>query len=274
MNKAFFTIVFIGLYFYSISQDKILSIGYSKNFVNKDSTNFSVTMDLNRVPGKTEAAGSYYPVNKPFFSTALDFYIKPTADVNLGSYTTSAPNNISVGLPIGLVYEFPKVQSGYFALGLEFSSDLVSDKKLDQYLYYFSPGVTFNYTFYDSSRFLNQIDFGIGAYYSSGTRMQDIKVKEKNKYNKFYLPVSLSFNLFKNAAKNFYRVKFSGIYKYNNVYNDDRTITTKKDRNYIVLKLDYFFVKQLGVNITYNAGYEEPLFKKVNALSFGITFAR
>ena len=273
MKYLFSIALMLGIFSICKSQDKILAIGYAKNFVNKDSSNVSFTVDLNRVPGKTESGGSYYIVNTAIGKTPLDFYLKPTADVNLGTYTTSAPNNISAGLPLGVSYEFNTNKNfGYLALSGEFSSDGVAEKKLDQYLYYFSPGIILNYTFYDTSKFQNLIDFAIGGYYSFGTRLQNVKTKIKNAYNKFYVPISLSMSLLKN--KTFYRIKLSSIYKYNYILNDDQIITPDKNRNFFLFKLDYYFIKQLGFNLTYNNGYEEPLFKKVHSLSFGITLAR
>lgn len=273
MKKNIFLISLALVSLTAKAQDKILSIGYSKNFVNKDSSNFAIQFDLNRTTGKSENAGSFYLVNTPIKSTPFDFYLKPTADVNIGSYTTSAPNNISVGLPFGFAYEVPKFGKGLFTTSLEFSTDAVAEKSLQQYLYYFSPGVTVSYSYVDPEN-NNIIDIGVGTYFSNGKRLQNIKTKVKNTYQKVTIPLSVSMNLFKNIPKNFYRLKFTGIYKYSDIKKDDRLITPDRDKNFVLLKLDYFFIKQLGINITYNAGYEEPLFKKVNSLSFGITLAR
>jgi hypothetical protein len=254
-------------------QDKLLAFGYTKNIINPDSSNIGISIDLNRVPGKVEKSGGYMLVNEEIGTSNSSFYVKPTADINVGSATTSLPNNISIGLPFGLTWYIPKFSKGLFNASIEFSSDIVADKSLDKYLYYFSPGLTLFYSFV-AKKDNTTIDFGLGGYYSSGTRQQDIKTKVKNAYQKFSVPISLGISTFKNQVKDFFRVKISASYKYNDVFKDERLITPNNDNNYINLKLDYFFIKKLGLNFSFNSGYEEPLFKKVKSWSIGFTLAR
>lgn len=258
---------------HSFAQDRIFSFGYAKNFVNDDSSNFTFQIDLNRIPGKTESGGSFFVVNTPFGSSNFGFYLKPTADVNIGSYTTLAPNNIQVGLPFGFAYDPEKFSPGIFTLSLEFSPDFVGEKTLDQYLYYLSSGVVLNYSLVPAES-AEIIEVGLGVYRSFGTRMQNVKTKVTNTYEKTFVPVVLSLSLFKNKAKAFHRVKINTAYKHNLVTNDDPAATPHATNNYLSVKTDYFFTKNLGLNFTYQAGREEPLFKQVKSLSFGLTLAR
>lgn len=253
-------------------QDRIISFGYSKNFVSKDSSNFALQIDINRVPGKTETGGGYYIVNESF-STDSDwgYYIKPTADVNVGTYTTSAPNNISIGLPIGISYDPPKFSRGLFIFSGELVPDLVADKSFQSYLYYLSAGLVAQYGLVPKGSGEN-IDITIAGYYSRGKRIQDVKGKIKNDFGKFTIPIILQLSLWR-AKADFFRIKFAGTFKYNNLFKDDRLVT-QQHNNYWSMKLDFYIIKKLGLNITYNTGYEEPLFRKINALSFGITLAR
>jgi len=258
----------------SISQDRIFAIGYTKNFVNSDSSNISFTIDLNRMPGKTEGAGTYFLVNIPSFEK-INFFVKPTADVNLGSYTTLAANNVAIGLPIGLsrlLSVNPNAKWGTLWASFEVGPDFIADKSFDNYLYYVSPGVILNYS--HTSKKETVIDFGIGFKYGFGERLQSVKTKERNSYKKYIIPIGLAFNTFKSKDDSYHHLKLSGIYKYNHILKDDPTISPDKDRSYLQFKLDYYFISQLGLNITYTSGYEEPLFKKVNSLAFGITLAR
>lgn len=257
------------------SQDRIFAVGYTKNFVSKDSSNISFTIDLNRMPGKSEGAGTYFLVNTPAFEK-FNFFVKPTADVNLGSYTTLAANNVSIGLPIGLSRKLnkdnPSATFGTFWGAFEIGPDFIADKTFDNYLYYLSPGFTLNYS--HTSRKETVIDFGIGVKYGFGERLQSVKTKQKNTYTKYIVPIGVTFNTFKSKDDSFHHLKFSGIYKYNHILKDDPIAFPDKNRNYLQLKLDYYFISQLGINVTYSSGYEEPLFKKVHSLAFGITLAR
>ncbi|MDB5223384.1 MAG: hypothetical protein JWN83_2051 [Chitinophagaceae bacterium] len=266
-------VLFILVSYTGFCQDRILSFGYSKNFIDKDSSNFAIQIDLNRIPGKTESAGSFYVVNTIVGKTPFGFYLKPTADINIGSYTTLAPNNISVGLPFGFSFDIPKFSPGLFSASLEFSPDFVGEKTFSQYLCYFSPGVVVNYSLVPHTT-AEIIDIGAGIYKSYGKRMQSTKTKTTNKYQKITIPVAIGLSLFKNTAKNFHRLKFAGVYKYNHVQKDNTLITPNVFNSYVLLKLDYYFIKNLGVNFTFNSGREEPLFKRVKSLSFGITLAR
>jgi hypothetical protein len=259
----------------SKSQDRIFAIGYTKNFVNSDSSNISFTIDLNRMPGKSEAGGTYFLVNTPAFEK-FNFFVKPTADVNLGSYTTLAANNVAIGLPIGfsrkLNKDNPDAKWGTLWGSFEVGPDFIADKSFDKYLYYVSPGVTLNYS--HSSKKQTVIDFGIGFKYGFGERLLSAETKQKNSYKKYIIPIGIAFNAFKSKDDSYHHLKLSVIYKYNHILKDDPTISPDKGRNYLQFKLDYYFTGQFGVNITYTSGYEEPLFKKVNSLAFGITLAR
>lgn len=275
LKTLLFTISIVLLSLSGISQDRIFAIGYTKNFVNSDSSNISFTIDLNRMPGKSETAGTYFLVNAPAFEK-VNFFVKPTADVNLGSYTTLAANNVAIGLPIGVTRKLnkdnPNAKWGTLWGSFEVGPDFIADKSFNNYLYYVSPGITLNYS--HSSKKETVIDFGIGFKYGFGERLQNVKTKEKNSYRKYIIPIGVAFNAFKSKDDSYHHMKLSGIYKYNHILKDDPTISPDKDKNYLQIKLDYYFISQLGFNITYTSGYEEPLFKKVNSIAFGITLAR
>lgn len=255
------------------SQDRIFSIGYAQNFINEDSSNFSFSIDLNRIPGKSEAGGNYLPVNEPVFEE-VNFFIKPTADVNLGSYTTLAANNVSVGFPIGLSRLLLNANSTVGVLwgSFEIGPDFIADKSFDNYLYYASPSVNLNYSF--TSRKQTVIDLGIGLKYGFGKRLQNVTTKVENSYRKYIIPVGIAINAIRSKDETYHHIKFSGIYKFNYLLEDDSILFPKKGQVYTQLKFDYYFTGQIGINITYTAGYEEPLFKKVNSIAIGITLAR
>jgi hypothetical protein len=273
--KLIISLIILYLPIFGIAQDRIFSIGYTQNFVSKDSSNISFTVDLNRIPGKSEAGGGYFIVNAPLEQTKYNIFLKPTADINIGSYTTLAANNISIGLPFGFSRKInpdnPNSTSGVLWGSLELGPDFIADKTFDNYLYYFSPGLSLNYS--HSSKKETIIEIGLGFKYGFGERLQSVETEQKNSYTKYIIPLGVAINLLKSKDDSFHHIKFSGIYKYNYILKD-ASIFTKKSNIYSQLKLDYYFVSQFGINITYSAGYEEPLFKEVNSIAFGITFAR
>ncbi|SDF77902.1 hypothetical protein SAMN05421827_101516 [Pedobacter terrae] len=259
----------------SMSQDRIFSIGYTKNFISSDSSNVSFTIDLNRIPGKSEGPGTFYLINIPALEK-LNFFVKPTADVNLGSYTTLTANNVSIGLPLGfsrkLNKDTPNTTWGTLWGSFEIGPDFIADKTFNNYLYYLSPGFALNYSYTSTNETV--VDFGVGFKYGFGKRLQSVETKATNSYGKYVIPIGLALNAFKAKDDSYHHLKLSGIYKYNHILKDELSIGTGKDKNYLQFKLDYYFMSQLGINVTYTSGYEEPLFKKVNSLAFGITFAR
>lgn len=254
------------------AQERLFSIGYAKNYVSKDSTNFALTIDLNRIPGPAEKAGGIYFFNETFKNSNLGWYAKPSVDVNIGSGVSVAPNNISVALPFGLVYDLakPKVMSLY----LEAAPEFVSDKSMDNFLRYFSIGPYFKYE-YNKAILIN---LSGGITWSSGRRAYSAEGKTTNSYAKWLVPIYFRFNAWnavnKSDKKPYKRISWINSFKYNNVYRDDRTITPDETLFFYSSKFDFYFVPRIGINLTYNNGFEEPLFKKVHSLSFGLTFTR
>ncbi|MGQ0740045.1 MAG: hypothetical protein ACT4OJ_13420 [Bacteroidota bacterium] len=257
--------------FDGFSQERIFSIAYAKNYIYPDSTNYTVQLDFNRNPSKSEAAGTYWLLNEAIGGN-FGVFIRPTADVNVGSGTTVAPNNISISLPAGIAYD-GTIKGDIFSFSVEVFPEIVSDKSLNNHLRYISKGLgaVYSHTSH-SEQFV--IDISSGLYWAHGTRLRDIKSKLKNKYGRFLFPVFLNSSILKSKDSSFYKIKLNAYYKYNNVFKDDPNIITDKTMNYFYARLDFYVIKNLGISIVYNNGNEEPLFKKVKSFSFGLTLAR
>jgi len=263
------------LFLHVHAQERIFSVGIVKNYISKDSTNFAFSLDLNRIPAATEKSGGFYFYNEVLGGSQFRFYIRPSIDVNIGSGVTTAPNNISLGVPLGLVYDFkkPKVLSWYF---LELTPEAVTDKTMDNYLLYGTAGSYLKYE-YNSKTFVNIIS---GVSVSAGRRSYSAKLKGHNPYGRFTVPAYLKLNFWedstgkKGARQPFTRINTSTTFKYSNVYKDDPTITPDPTLTYFSFKLDFYFIPRLALSIQYNNGYEEPLFKKVKSLTIGLTLAR
>jgi hypothetical protein len=266
-------ISFLVFFFSQISyaQERLFFLGYTKNYISSDSTNFTLNFDLNRIPGATEKVGGTFIYNDVLKESQWRLYIKPSADINIGSGTTTAANNINVGLPIGFSYDGIKLSE----LSFEGSPEFVADKSFDNFLFYGSVGAYFKV----ESKRKTLLNISTGLTLSNGKRTYSDKGKNTNSYGRFTIPLYVKF-AFKNAkeqkdtTKTYYRFQFSNTIKINNVYKDNATITPDPSLFYTNGKFEFYFTPRLAFAIGYTYGYEEPLFKKVNSLSFGLTFAR
>lgn len=273
------------LFFSSVvyGQERIFSIGYGKTFVTSDSSTVNITFDLNRIPGQTEKAGGSYFVNKVIGGSRWGFYIKPTMDVNIGSAVTSAPNNISTGLPIGLVYDFKGTSMGIFSWYLDGSPELVADKSFTNNLYYFSMNTYIKYEYLDNNVLLDII---LGISKANGVRNQILsKGDETDNYSRLTIPAYLKLVAWnastkrttKNGVqtgKDFKRINWTNSVKFNHIYSDNWIVNKEPNYTFFSSKLDFYLTPNLAINITYFNGNEEPIFKRNNAISFGFTLAR
>ena len=277
LKKGFLILTLVFSYSFTFGQEKILSIGYTKTFVSKDSTALNISFDLNRIPGQSEKAGGYYFVNN-VLKNKWGYYVKPSLDINIGSSVSSAPNNISVGLPVGIVYDFDKTNIGIFSWHLEGSPNLVADKELTNNLYYFSLNSYLKYEFLNDNLLLNLL---VGITNANGFRNQIITDKSQtNNYGRLTFPIYLKIVTW-NASnkrkvngvekgKDFKRLHWTNTLKINYVYEDHENI----NYTFFSSKVDFYFIPNLAFNITYNNGNQEPLFLRNNSLSFGLTLAK
>jgi len=280
MKKLLYILIFLLFPFVSFSQERIFSIGYGKTYVENDSTTVSVTIDLNRIPGQSEKAGGYYFVNEVIDSTKVNsrwgYYIKPTVDINIGSSTSSAPNNISLGVPVGLVYDFKETNIGIFSFYIDGAPELVADKSFNNNLYYFSINAYIKYEI-NHDKFLINLLTGL----SNANGERDQYALTTDSYGRFTIPLFLKFSFWNTIAnegtikeKKYKRINWSNWLKFNSVYKDAININEKKNYTFFNSKLDFYLTPNLGLNITYYNGNEEPIFKRNNSLTFGITLAR
>jgi hypothetical protein len=247
-----------------------------------DSTTFNITFDLNRIPAQSERAGGYFFVNEVIKQSKWGYYVKPTMDVNIGSSITSAPNNISVGLPVGLVYDFNKTSIGTFSWYIDGSPELVADKSFTNNLYYFSLNSYFKYEFLSDRVLLNVIT---GISNANGIRNQTNTPENQNdQYGRITIPIYLKLVTW-NASnkrtvngvergKDFKRIHWTNSVKLNHIYSDNETINTESNYAFFNSKLDFYLTPNLAINITYFNGNEEPIFKRNNSITFGLTLAR
>lgn len=243
-------------------QARIFSLGYTKNYISDDSTNFTFTVDINRMQSLAEKGANYHFVNEEHW------YFRPSLDINIGSGTKTAPNNISVGFPLGYVKDFarPKIMSLY----LEASPDFVSDKTVDNFLYYLTTGAYLKYEYHKNVT----VTLQTGLTVSNGRRAYSNKTIGNNAYGRLVIPNTFRFNFWNDSYKgsSFQRINFITVFKLSNIYKDNSTVTPDKSLTYSNTKFDLFVIPKLSITITYMNGYEEPLFQKVKSLSFGLSF--
>ncbi len=254
------------------SQVKLFSVGYGKTFVSNDSTAVSLTLDLNRIPGQSERAGGYYFVNDVIGDKGWGYYIKPTIDVNIGSGISSSPNNISLGVPIGLVYDFKKTNIGLFSFYVEGSPEMIADKTFKNNLHYLSINAYFKYEFLNDDILINVWS---GITNANGIRNQ--VEFETDSYGRITVPFYLKMNFWNaisSKERKYKRINWINSFKFNYVYEDNPLINEDDTYFYFSSKLDVYITPNFGLGVTYFNGHEEPLFRRNNAISIGITLAK
>ncbi|MEL1254149.1 hypothetical protein AAEO57_10205 [Flavobacterium sp. DGU38] len=267
MNKLYLLLALI-LSLNINAQERLFFIGYTKNYFSKDSTNVTFNFDLNRIPGSSEKIAGTYLYNGTLKNDKFGLYLKPTADINIGSGTTTAPNNINVGLPLGFAYDGIPYSEVIFEIGPE----MVADKNFDNYLFYGSAGLFLRYEYKNDILF----NLSTGANISHGTRTYSDEIQKANGYSRFTIPTYVKF-CFWNASKDdehYYKVHLTNTFKFNNVFEDNNVITPDPHMIFNTTKLDLYIIPQLAISAQYQYGYEEPLFKKIKSLSLGISFAK
>ena len=265
----------------SNAQERIFSIGYTYNLINSDSTNFNLNLDFNRNPSSSEKTGGYYFVSDKF-TPNLDYYVRPTIDMNIGTGTSITPNNISLAIPCGLNYNPDNLLiSVYF----EGTPELVSEKTLTNYLAYLSNSVYLKYEFGNAQNIF-QVQPGISI--SNGVREYSSNELTSNFYGRLTTPLYFGFIHVdstdvkiksdqieeKKERIGYRKIVWATSFKYSHIYSDNPTITLEDNYIYINSKFDYFLIPRLAIGVVYNYGNEEPLFKNVHSLSLNLTLAR
>ena len=275
--KVQFTLLLISFLVSSTaySQERIFSLGYGKSFVTDDSSTINLTFDLNRIPGQTEKAGGYYFVNEVLGKSNWGYYIKPTMDVNIGSGVTSAPNNISIGVPFGIVYDFKETDLGIFSWYFDGSPELIADKTFTNNLYYVSLNTYLKYEYLDSKILIDIIS---GISNANGVRHQVLpKEDDTENYGRLTVPAYMklvAWNASTNKGKDYKRISWINSFKYNHIYSDNKSVNPETDYTFFNSKLDFYITPNLAINVTYFNGNEEPVFKRNNSITFGLTLAR
>lgn len=272
--KTLITLLFISCpFFFVYGQESLFSFGYGKTFVTTDSSTINLTIDLNRIPGKSESLGGIFFANEPLggSNSKWGYYWKPTIDVNLGSGVSSAPNNIAIGTTFGFANDLSKAKAGIFTFLFEISPEIIADKSFNNKLHYVSIGPYIDYEFLQGGFLLHAL---VGLNNANGFRQQ-IEKKEYA-YGRLTMPIiiKMAFWPTSHKGKDYKRISLSNRVKLNKIYKDDFTITKQKNYFFNSTKFDFYFLPNVGVNFTYNYGYEEPVFKKNNAYSIGLTIAR
>lgn len=278
--KRVWIIVIVLIYVPKVGQGqaKIFGLGYGKSFVTSDSTTFNLTVDLNRVPGQTEKSGGVYFVNNNFRNTGhWGYYAKPNMDINIGSGVSSSPNNVSLGLPLGIVYDFDYSNAGIISWYIEVSPDLVADKDFTNNLYYISLNTFLKYEVQHKQLLINLIT---GITNANGARSQT-NIKETSGYGRLTVPlyimiVGWNATVDKEGGneRTFKRINWVNALKFSYIYSDASSINSSDVYGYLTSRLNIYLTPNVGLNCTYSNGKDEPFFKRNNAVTIGISLAR
>lgn len=256
-------------------QENIFSVGYGKTFVKKDSSTISATLQINNVPGSTSSPGNYYMANN-IINDKWGWYLKPAADINLGSATASAPNNVSFSTPIGFSYDFDKTGDFIITGYIEAAPAMVADRDFKNTLYY---GVFGEYLKGATTSKAIEFTFLTGPSFANGVR--DQTGSDNHTYSRLGLPVYLTFSCWHDVykhgndkPKDFKRLTFKHTFKYNRIFNDDPAVMSRNDYFFNSAEADFYIIPTMGIKLTYNNGFDEPVFVNNNAYTIGIVFAK
>lgn len=261
MKLSIVLLFVIVIYYPLYSQDKLATLGIGCDFESDSSkTAISLNFTFNRIIASSGKAGIYLwsTTNTIFHDMLIDnnkgdiVALVPSIDVNLGN-VTSSPNNVL--LEVGLTYSKPIDRTCNFLVNI--APAFTSDKNFDTSLYYG--------------------DLGVGLYYGIFPSIVS-----------FYVVPAINFNLgrrFETNSTTFYRIvprldfsiqffKSELIVESNSklyIINNDNAIANGV-YHYTSTNINYMLTNNVGLSLAYINGYEEPLFTKMNALTFGIAF--
>lgn len=260
MNKniqLYFIISWFIIVSAAFCQEKLVDIGTGIKF-NPDSIAFSLSFSFNRTASSESEQGPYIIVHKGFTRNHV-WALKPSFESNIGSGTTSSPDNID--LDLGFQYNMHLAKTSI--LLVNFAPTASCDKDFTTALMYPSLGIKYLYYYYGVSR---QFRFYVlpGFNFDYGKRRTNSSMLPP-----FYR-ANLSLQIQTTLASCLDIGLNSQIYKIKN----DTTVIADGTYGNMALSATYRFAKKFGLTTKYSLGYNQPLFKKINTLTIGLAWYR
>ncbi len=241
-----------------IAQTKIADLGFGIKPGNEKGI-FSFNFSFNRTEATEEEAGGYLWSKNKVFGKHDRIYIKPSAEANLGNIESS-PNNILLEVPLQYTVKTRPGQSFFYDIAPAFNAS----NTLDTGLYYIETGPKY---------LIFNIHSPIGFFI-----LPEFLIQIGKRYNKSvdevfirYTPsLKASLLLVQNEDKT-HRLEITASIKLFFINNDK--LAPKDDMHLFSGSLTYKLKNKLiGFSLKYINGYDQPLFKKMNAFTFGVAF--
>jgi hypothetical protein len=249
-------LLFILVPIISNAQEKLIDFGVGVN-PQKSSAAFSFNFSFNRIPSADTKPGPYLWTTKNLFSkdTSDILAIKPSAEGNFGN-VESSPNNFLFELGLDYAKKLGRTTRIFIELAPTFNSN----KDLDTLLFYGDLGSKFLFHNYPSKvplYVLPSLNFNVGERFESS---------ESNIFYRIVPGFITSIKFFKE------RLALSIDAKIFFIFNDSKIVTG----GYPLANcsLTYKFLKILGMSFKYMYGYDQPSFKKKEAITLGFTIYR
>lgn len=240
----------------SRAQDKLVDFGVGINPTKKTNV-LSFSFAFNRTPSADAESGPYFWTAKNiFFKDTTDILaLKPSAEANFGNVESSQNNFL---FETGLDYS--KILGRTTRIFAELVPAFNSNKNLDTSLYYGNLGIKFLYHNYPS-----KIPFYIvpSLNFHSGQRIES---SSKNLFYRIVPSVKTSAKFFKK------KLTFSVEAKTFFIFNDSEI----PNGSYALLNtsINFMINKSIGISAKYVNGYDQPIFKKIEAITLGFSIYR
>jgi hypothetical protein len=255
---ALLTLLLLSIYNLLIGQTKIADLGFGIKPGNEKGI-FSFSFSFNRTEATEEDAGGYLWSKNPVLGKHDRVYLKPSAEANLGN-VESSPNNILLELPLQYTIKTKPGRSFFFDLAPAFNAS----NTLDTGLYYIETGP--QYLIYNTSNsvgffVLPEFLFQLGKRYNKTV---------DNIFYRFTPSLQTSLLLVQNEDKT-HRLEITTSIKLFFVDNDK---LAPKNSMHLFSGSASYKLKNVPIGFTfkYINGYDQPLFKKLNAFTFGVSF--
>jgi hypothetical protein len=263
-------------------QEKLADVGVGYDFT-QESKAFNLSVTFNRTQSADAEPGPYLKV---FRLSDVVFGIRPSAQADFGKDVESSPNNVLASIGIESQH---RLGTNYVLIP-ELDITGSSDKSFSTGLVYGDAGV--KYLYYNNP---STPRFSIlpSLHFNYGQRVTDVGTP--NAFQRVVAALTTSFSIGDNVSKKnkIYvrkddtcfieetetttkfkeRVTFSLTATVYSIKNDTSVISNGTYGN-LSFSVDVCLTDDFGLSGKYVVGREQPLFKKMNAVAFGIAFFR
>lgn len=253
MKTKFILTSLLILPFCILAQDKLVDLGVGIN-PQKPGSVFTFDFSFNRTPSEDPKSGSYI-WSKPnvFFKDTTDILaIKPSAEANFGN-SQSSQNDFLFEMGFDYSKKIGKTTRLFGELAPAFNSN----KNLDTSLYYGNIGFKVLFHNYPSNvpfYIVSGLNFHLG---------QRIEAPTKDAFYRLVPSIKLSLKLFNE------RLSLTSEGKVFILSRDE--LISNGSYGFVSMHANYMINKTIGISVKYVNGYDQPTFRKIEAITLGFS---